>query len=185
MAVKGLGGFHVITSSTKYEPIMKLRNKKDRKNKPFAIMGKDVQSIKSFACVNDLEEKILTSMTKPIVLLDKSNNYFLSPFISPNLHNVGVMLPYMGLHIILFESIEEPALVMTSGNESGNPIIKDNKEAIKSLGHYVDYFLIHNREIFSRCDDSIIKVIEDNPILLRRSRGFVPSKISLDRKSVV
>ncbi|MGB9167859.1 MAG: carbamoyltransferase HypF [Nitrososphaeraceae archaeon] len=181
IAAKGLGGFHIITSSINSDPILKLRNKKDRKNKPFAIMGKDVESIKSFACVNDLEEKTLTSMTKPIVLLHKSNNYFLSPFISPNLHNIGVMLPYMGLHIILFKLIEEPALVMTSGNESGNPIIKDDKEAIKSLGNYVDYLLVHNREIFSRCDDSITKIIEDTPILLRRSRGFVPSKISFTK----
>jgi len=181
IAAKGLGGFQIITSSINSDPIMKLRNKKDRKNKPFAIMGKDVESIKSFACVNDLEEKTLTSMTKPIVLLHKSNNYFLSPFISPNLHNIGVMLPYMGLHIILFKLIEEPALVMTSGNESGNPIIKDDKEAIKSLGNYVDYLLVHNREIFSRCDDSITKIIEDIPILLRRSRGFVPSKISFTK----
>jgi hydrogenase maturation protein HypF len=111
IATKGLGGFHIITSSINSDPIMKLRNKKDRKNKPFAIMGKDVESIKSFACVNDLEEKILTSITKPIVLLDKGNNYLLSPFISPNLHNIGVMLPYMGLHIILFKFIEEPALL--------------------------------------------------------------------------
>lgn len=181
IAVKGLGGFHIITSSTNSDPIMKLRNKKDRKNKPFAIMGKDIESIKSFACLNELEEKILNSITKPIVLLDKSNNYFLSPFISPNLHNIGVMLPYMGLHIILFKFIDEPALVVTSGNESGNPIIKDNKQAIKSLGNYVDYLLVHNREIFSRCDDSIIKIIEDTPVLLRRSRGFVPSKISFTK----
>lgn len=181
IAAKGLGGFHIITSTTNSDPIMKLRSKKDRKNKPFAIMGKDVESIKSFACVSDLEEKILTSITKPIVLLDKSNNYFLSPFISPNLHNIGVMLPYMGLHIVLFKFIKDPALVMTSGNQSGNPIIKDNKEAIKYLGNYVDYFLVHNREIFSRCDDSIIKIIQDTPVLLRRSRGFVPSKISFTK----
>jgi hydrogenase maturation protein HypF len=183
IAAKGIGGFHIITSATNSNPIIKVRDKKNRKNKPFAIMSKDLESTRSFAILNQMEEKILSSLTRPIVILEKSKNYFLSSSISPTLNTIGVMLPYSGFHLSLLNHVRDPVLVMTSGNNKDNPIIKNEKEAVKSLGDCVDYFLVHDREIFTQCDDSIFKIIENNPILLRGSRGLSPLKITFPKKS--
>jgi len=177
VAIKGLGGFHIATSAINSDPIERLRIRKNRQNKPFAVMSKDFTSIKNFAIVSNVEKKVLSSHMKPIVLLNKNDDYCLSPLVSPKLHNIGVMLPYTGLHVILFQFVDEPALLMTSANNRNSPIITDNTDALTSLGSYVNYFLVHDREIFSKCDDSILKVINDNPLLLRRSRGYVPSLI--------
>jgi len=179
IAIKGNGGFHVATATTNSTPIEKLRRIKHRSQKPFAIMTRNLEAIKTFAEVSTQEEKTLTSYIHPIVLLNKSENYFLSDQIAPKLHNVGVMLPYTGLHIMLFDKVEEPAFVMTSANPPNEPIVKDNEEALKKLGNTVDYFLFHNRDIAHRCDDSVIRLHSSKLTMIRRSRGYAPEPIQL------
>lgn len=179
VAVKGYGGFHVATSSLRSEPIARLRKVKHRANKPFAIMARDLKAARSFAVISQEEERLLTSYMRPIVLLRKSESYYLSDLISPGLHNIGVMLPYSGLHMKLFDQAEEPAFVMTSANPPAEPIVKDEEEALRRLRSIVDYFLLHNRRIAHRCDDSIVRVNSGSPTIIRRSRGYVPSPIYL------
>ena len=183
VAIKGYGGFHVATATTKDEPLIRLRKVKHRKQKPFAIMAKSLEAINSFAEVSVKEAERLTSYTRPIVLLNKSENYYLSDLIAPGLHNVGVMLPYTGLHYMLFDKVDEPAFVMTSANPPNQPIIKDDKEALRRLGDTVDYFLFHNRQIAHRCDDSVIRLHNNHQVFLRRSRGYAPAPIILREKA--
>ena len=182
VAIKGYGGFHVATATTKDEPLIKLRKVKHRRQKPFAIMAKSLEAVKSFAEVSVKEAELLTSYTRPIVLLNKSENYYLSDLIAPDLHNIGVMLPYTGLHYMLFDKVNEPAFVMTSANPPNQPIIKDDKEALRRLGDTVDYFLFHNRQIAHRCDDPVIRLHNNHQVFLRRSRGYAPAPIILREK---
>ncbi len=179
VAIKGNGGFHVSASTTKTEPLVKLRRVKHRKNKPFAIMSPNLETVRSFAEMNPCEAELLTSYRKPIVLLRKGSNYCLSELVSPELHTVGVMLPYTGLHAMLFDEVKEPAFVMTSANPPSEPIVTDNNEAIKKLDSTVDYFLLHNRGIAQRCDDSVVRFHGKNPCLIRRSRGYAPEPIQM------
>jgi len=183
VAIKGYGGFHVATATTKDEPLIRLRKVKYRKQKPFAIMARSLEAIKSFAEVNRKEAELLTSYTRPIMLLNKSDNYYLSDLIAPGLHNVGVMLPYTGLHYMLFDEANEPAFVMTSANPPNQPIIKDDEEALRRLGDTVDYFLFHNRQIAHRCDDSVVRMQGENQVFIRRSRGYAPAPIMLREKA--
>jgi len=183
LAIKGYGGFHVATSTTKDKPLIKLREVKHRSQKPFAIMARNLETIRTFAKVSPTEAELLTSYSRPIVLLDKRDNYYLSDLIAPNLHNVGVMLPYTGLHYMLFDKTNDPAFIMTSANPPNQPIIKDNEEALKTLGNTVDYFLLHNRQIAHRCDDSVIRIHGKRPTFLRRSRGYAPAPIRLKQKA--
>ena len=183
VAIKGNGGFHVAAATTKTEPIARLRRDKHRKQKPFAIMAPDLETVKSFAEVNHWEAELLTSYRKPIILLKKSSNYPLSDLVSPELHSVGTMLPYTGLHAMLFDEVKEPAFVMTSANPPSEPIVTDNKEAISKLGSTVDYFLFHNRQIAQRCDDSVVRFHVKDPCLIRRSRGYAPEPILLKQVS--
>lgn len=179
VAIKGYGGFHVATATTKSKPIARLRKVKHRTQKPFAIMARSLETIKSFAEVSPKEAELLTSYVRPIVLLRKSNDYYLSELVAPGLHNVGVMLPYTGLHYMLFYKVREPAFVMTSANPPNEPIVTEDKEAFKKLGKDVDYFLFHNRPIAQRCDDSVVRLHGESLSLIRRSRGYAPEPIRL------
>jgi len=183
VAIKGYGGFHVAASTLKNEPLVRLRKVKHRRQKPFAIMARNLEVVKTFAHVNDKEAELLTSYTRPIVLLDKNDAYYLSDLIAPALHNVGVMLPYTGLHYMLFDEVDDQAFVMTSANPPNQPIIKDNDEALEQLGNTVDYFLFHNRQIAHRCDDSVVRLHDESLVFLRRSRGYAPSPILLEEKA--
>ncbi|MCK4933912.1 carbamoyltransferase HypF, partial [Candidatus Bathyarchaeota archaeon] len=183
LAIKGYGGFHVATCTTKDPPIQKLRKAKHRAKKPFAIMSRDLKTIHTFAEVNSKEGEILSSLQKPIVLLDKSKDYYLSEQIAPGLHNVGVMLPYTGMHIMLFDEVAEPAFVMTSANSPSEPIVTQNREALEKLRSTVDYFLLHNREIAQRCDDSVVRLHNGKHCFIRRSRGYAPAPIHLHHSS--
>ncbi len=182
VAIKGIGGFHLAASTLLPDPLRKLRGSKRRRQKPFAIMARDLATVKSFARVNPIEEELLTSYHRPIVLLEKNANYNLSDQIAPNLQNVGVMLPYTGLHVILFDSTQERAFVMTSGNAPNEPIVSENDEALKKLGEIAEYFLLHDRRIVNRCDDSVARVVEDSVAVIRRSRGYAPTPILLGSK---
>jgi len=183
VTIKGYGGFHVAASTTKDEPLVRLREAKHRRQKPFAIMARSLEAVQSFAEVSPKEAELLTSYTRPIVLLKKSSGYYLSDLIAPGLHNVGVMLPYTGLHYMLFDEVDEPAFVMTSANPPNQPIVKDDDEALKTLGGIVDYFLFHNRRIAHRCDDSVVRVHGEKTVFIRRSRGFAPAPIMLREKA--
>lgn len=183
LAIKGYGGFHVATSTINDKPLIKLRQVKHRSQKPFAIMARDLKTIKTFAKISPTEKELLTSYSRPIVLLDKDDGYYLSSIIAPELHNVGVMLPYTGLHYMLFDKTDDPAFAMTSANPPNQPIIKDNDEALKILGNTVDYFLFHNRKIAHRCDDSVLRTHEKKVVFLRRSRGYAPAPIKLKQKA--
>ena len=183
LAVKGYGGFHIAASTLKEKPLQTLRTTKHRREKPFAIMARNIDAAKGFAEVSSKEQELLTSPARPVVLLNKSQNYNLSPLVAPHLHNVGVMLPYTGLHYMLFDQVDDPAFVMTSANPPNQPIVKDNEQALKILGSTVDYFLFHNRQIAHRCDDSVMRVHGNRQVFLRRSRGYAPAPIRLKQKS--
>jgi hydrogenase maturation protein HypF len=183
LAVKGYGGFHIAASTMLDEPLLRLRATKHRREKPFAIMAKSLAAAKSFAEVSSKEQQLLVSPQRPIVLLNKNSAYNLSPQVAPHLHNVGVMLPYTGLHYMLFDQVADSTFVMTSANPPNQPIVKDNEEALKILGGTVDYFLFHNRKIAHRCDDSVIRVHGIRQVFLRRSRGYAPAPIRLKEKS--
>jgi hydrogenase maturation protein HypF len=183
VAVKGYGGFHVASSTLKDEPLIRLRKAKHRRQKPFAIMARSLEVVKSFAEVSPKEAELLTSHARPIVLLKKNADYYLSDLVAPGLHNVGVMLPYTGLHYMLFDNVNDPAFVMTSANPPNQPIVKDDDEALKTLGNVVDYFLFHNRRIAHRCDDSVVRVHGEKQVFIRRSRGYAPAPIMLREKA--
>jgi hydrogenase maturation protein HypF len=181
VAVKGIGGTHLACSTMIDETLLRLREAKGkRKFKPFAIMAKDVDSIKKIASVNPVEEKQLTSFRRPIMLLQRNKEYNLSEWVAPGLHNIGVMLPYAGIHYMILKELSEPTLIMTSANPSNFPMYIENNEIIENLS-YVDYFLLHNRTIFQRNDDSVIRMNHIGGHLsqkfLRRSRGWVPEPL--------
>ncbi|MCX8170903.1 MAG: carbamoyltransferase HypF [Candidatus Bathyarchaeota archaeon] len=183
VAVKGYGGFHLAASTLLDEPLKRLRAAKHRRQKPFAIMARSLEAAKSFAKVSPWEERALTSYARPIVLLEKGERYYLSELVSPGLHNVGVMLPYTGLHYMLFDQVSDPAFVMTSANPPNQPIIKDEEEAFRRLRGLVDYFLLHDRRIAHRCDDSVLRMHGDRTVFIRRSRGYAPEPVRLKLKA--
>ncbi|MBI5253112.1 MAG: carbamoyltransferase HypF [Euryarchaeota archaeon] len=174
VAIKGVGGTHLATKTTEDEAVLEIRKILNRPQKPFAIMARDVEAVEKIACLSKREKKLLTSFRRPIVLLKKKNN--LSEHIAPGLHNVGIMLPYAGIHHLLFYYSREPAFVMTSANVPGEPMVIENEE-ILTLNP--EYSLVHDRRIKNRCDDSVIKFVDGKAAFLRRSRGFVPLPIKL------
>jgi hydrogenase maturation protein HypF len=179
LAIKGNGGYHLASSTRLTEPIVRLRKTKFRVQKPLAVMARDLDATRSFAEVTLAEAELMTSYVRPIVLLRKRPGFDLSEQIAPGLHNIGVMLPYTGLHNLLFDETSERAFVMTSANPPNEPIIKDDEEAFARLSDVVDYFLVHNRRISQRCDDSVVRWLDGTPTLLRRSRGYAPAPISV------
>jgi hydrogenase maturation protein HypF len=184
LAVKGYGGFHIAASAVLDKPLLRLRRAKHRRAKPFALVARSMAAIEGFAEVNPKEQELLTSPARPILLLNKKADYNLSPLVAPDLHNVGVMLPYTALHYMLFDHVDDRAFVMTSANPPDQPIVKDNDEALKTLGGTVDYILFHNRKIAQRCDDSVARVHRDRLAFIRRSRGYAPAPIMLKQKAM-
>jgi hydrogenase maturation protein HypF len=178
LAVKGLGGFHLSVDAGSDEAVRKLRSRKYREEKPFAIMVRDVDRVKRIAEVNKEEEILLASPQRPIVLLKKIKNNIISDLIAPSVPNIGIMLPYAPLHYLLLEN-QFAALVMTSANQVDEPICTGNREAADRLRGIADYFLVHNRDILVRCDDSVAFVAAGKPQLMRRSRGYVPRPLAL------
>ena len=177
LAMKGNGGYHLASSARLSEPVVRLRRTKFRLQKPLAVMAKDLEATSSFAEVAPAEAELMTSYVRPIVLLRKRSDFDLSEQVAPGLHNIGVMLPYTGLHSMLFDGTSERAFVMTSANPPNEPIIKDDEEAFARLRDVVDYFLVHDRRISQRCDDSVVRLLDGTVTLLRRSRGYAPAPI--------
>lgn len=174
LAVKGIGGTHLVARTTSDDTVTELRKRLGRFNQPFACMSANVEVIKTFAKVSKVEEKALKLRNRPIVVLNKNDDYCLSPYVSPELHNLGVMLPYSALHHMLFKYSDEPAYIMTSANMPGEPMLTENDEIIKNLDGIADYFLLHNRKIINRCDDSVVRFRGKDMAFIRRSRGYVP-----------
>lgn len=178
LAVKGLGGFHLAADATNPGAVALLRQRKGRAARPFAVMCKDTETVRRFCYLSRAEEEALTSLAAPIVILRRRPGSVLPAGLAPGAGTLGVMVPYTPLHFLLFDH-ELPVLVMTSGNESGLPLAKDNEEALRDLYGIADFFLTHNRPIHRRCDDSLLQVVEGEPCLLRRSRGYVPSPVQV------
>ncbi len=178
VAIKGLGGFHLACEVENAKTIEVLRKRKNRPHKPFAIMVKDIETAKRLAYISKEEEKILSSNKRPIVILNKKESNILPDIIAPNTKKIGIMLPYTPLHYLLFEQ-GISFLVMTSGNVSGGSIQYENNQAIDHLRNIADYFLVHNREINIPVEDSVVKVIDNKEIVIRRARGYTPYAINM------
>ena len=177
LCVKGLGGMHLACRADQPESVKELRRRKEREEKPFALMALDIGSARQLCEISPAEEKLLTSRQRPIVLLKKKDPKAY-PEISEN-DRLGVMLPYTPLHELLLQ--DGPALlIMTSANLSDRPIIKDNAEALRELSDIADGFLLHNRDIVARCDDSLLWELDGEPYFARRSRGWAPEPIEAD-----
>jgi len=180
---RGVGGFHLSCDATSEKAINLLRTRKGRPSKPFAVMISTLEDIEKHCLISNEEKKLLQSPECPIVLLKwKRSLSNISPAVAPNLKYLGVMLPYTPLHHLLLKETGLP-LVMTSGNRSEEPIAKDNDEALRRLSGIADYFLLHNRDIYARYDDSVYMVEDDKPQALRRARGYAPYPIFLPFKS--
>jgi len=178
VAIKGLGGFLLACDATNDTAVKTLRQRKKRSSKPFAIMVATVAEAKRHCYVSPEEENLLTSPQSPIVLMRWREDSSVSREIAPNLRFLGIMLPYTPLHHILLRDTGLP-LVMTSGNLSEEPIARDNDEALRRLSGIADYFLIHNRDIYSRYDDSVAIVERGTSQLVRRARSYAPYPIRL------
>lgn len=174
LAIKGVGGYHLVCDATNKEAIKKLRERKQRPTKPFAVMVKDMKMARDLAHISLKEEEILSSKERPIVLLNSKN---IDENIAPNISRIGLFLPYTPLHLLILDKLNRP-LVATSANISDEPIAT-NKESIEQLEGIYDYLLDHNREIVNGCDDSVVMVVKEQEIILRRARGYAPVSITL------
>ncbi|QHG90837.1 carbamoyltransferase HypF [Sulfurimonas sp. CVO] len=186
LAIKGIGGFHIVCDATNDEALKKLREFKHRPTKPFAIMCKDLEQIKALAYVNEKEEQLLTSKEAPIVVLKKltcQNNLHvkISYFLAPNIDRIGCFLPYTALHHLLFAYLQNP-IVATSANLGDEPIIINAENIFKKLP-FVDFTLDFDREIINGVDDSLVQVVDDKTQILRLARGYAPKVIKLPFKS--
>jgi hydrogenase maturation protein HypF len=179
LAVKGLGGFHLMVAAHHDEAVRRLRELKHREEKPFALMFPSLPPVKAACEVSPLEERLLRSPEAPIVLLRRrSGASALSPSLAPGNPNLGVMLPYTPLHHLLMSALGFP-VVATSGNLSDEPICTDEREALQRLSGLADLFLVHNRPIVRHVDDSIVRVMMGRELVLRRARGYAPLPIKL------
>ena len=184
LAVKGLGGFLLACDATNEAAVLELRRRKRRPDKPFALMVRDLAAARKLCVVSSEDEASLLSPRRPIVILPRRPEAGLACGIAPGDNTLGVMLPYTPLHYLLFSDSPQiesawSALVMTSGNLSEEPIVISNAEAMLQLGGVADWFLLHNRDIATRADDSVVRTFEGRERVLRRSRGFVPQTIDL------
>jgi hydrogenase maturation protein HypF len=180
LAVKGLGGYHLACDAFNNEAVGRLRNRKHRADKPFALMASDLEIIKSICFVDSLEDCLLRSPSRPIVLLRKRQPNRIAEQVAPGQDQLGVMLPYTPLHHLLLKAGSR-MLVMTSGNLSEEPICYRDEDALDRLGQVADYFLVHNRAIHVRCDDSVIRSHNGRELVIRRSRGYAPRPLRLTK----
>lgn len=178
LAVKGIGGYHLAVDACNEEAVRELRRRKKRDEKPFAVMSPSLAEVAEYALFDPMEQRLLEGPERPIVLLRKRENSPVARQVAPSNGYVGVMLPYAPLHHLLLRG-NFTALVMTSGNLSDEPIVYRDEEAGAVLSEIADFFLVHNRGIYIRTDDSVIRVFQGNPLFLRRSRGYVPRAVPL------
>jgi hydrogenase maturation protein HypF len=181
LAVKGLGGFHLACDATNPKAVARLRARKRRPAKPFALMAFDMNAIRENVYTNPAGEKCLSSPQSPIALLPKKEISKVAEAVAPGQSRLGFMLPYTPLHLLLLEPREDfpTALVMTSGNLSEEPIISENQVARERLNNIADGYLFHNRPIHMRIDDSVFTIINEQPYPIRRARGYAPNPLRL------
>ncbi len=182
VAIKGVGGFHLACDALNNDAVLRLRQRKGRDYKPFAMMAASVEVVRKYAIVDHAAEEVLTSPESPIVLLPRRPGAAIAPAVAEGTSTLGFMLCYAPLHHLLFgEGLE--VLVMTSGNMSDEPLICRNELALERLGDVADAFLMHDRDIYRQVDDSIVYFVAGEPVLLRRARGYVPTPIYMEQAS--
>jgi len=178
VAIKGLGGYHLACDPFDEKAVKALRSRKFRQDKPFALMARDVEQARELCHISSEEKKLLASPARPIVLLDRREDSGVAEDIAPRQKTLGVMLAYTPLHHLLLHDAGVP-LVMTSGNNADEPIAYRDGESFDHLGGIADYFLLHDRPIHMRCDDSVMRVVKGEPYHLRRSRGYAPAPLGV------
>jgi hydrogenase maturation protein HypF len=189
VAIKGIGGYHLACDPFNESAVLALRERKGRQDKPFALMARDLEQVKSLCRVDEDEAELLAAQARPVVLLPRREPSDVSRAVAPRQQTLGVMLPYAPLHHILLHDARIP-LVMTSGNLSEEPIAYHDKSALKSLAGIADFFLVHDRPIHMRCDDSVVRVepraatspLDKGLSYLRRSRGYAPAPTKVAQK---
>ncbi|MEH2413937.1 carbamoyltransferase HypF [Nostoc sp.] len=178
VAIKGLSGIHLACDATQETAVQKLRQRKKRYHKPFALMARDIEIIEEYCTINAKEKELLASPAAPIVLLQAIGKKVVASSVAAGQNTLGFMLPYTPLHHLILRRMNRP-IVLTSGNLADEPQCIDNDEAREKLDHIADYFLFHNREIINRVDDSVVRVVGDKIQTIRRARGYAPAPISL------
>jgi hydrogenase maturation protein HypF len=179
VAIKGIGGFHLSVDATSEAAVTRLRERKHRYGKPLAVMVANLEAARRICALTTEEETLLTTVARPIVLARKKDSGGIAEAVAPGIPWLGVFLPYAPLQQLLFADGRVRALVMTSANLSEEPIAIVNEEAKARLGAIADAFLMHDREILQRCDDSVAAIVDGAPQLIRRARGFVPLGMEL------
>lgn len=182
IALKGIGGFHLACDALSGKATKELRVRKGREKKPFALMVKDLQWVNQYCEISEGERELLESKERPIVLLRVKKEFPTKEYISPDIDTIGVMLPYSPLHYLLFHYVNTP-IVLTSANYSNKPMVCENKTALEKLRMYADIFIIHNRDIVNRCDDSVVFHVNNQNIVIRPGRGFAPVNWSVESKN--
>jgi hydrogenase maturation protein HypF len=178
IAVKGIGGYHLICDATNEQTVREMRKRKHRDEKPMAVMFPDLESLKSEAVTDTLEERAITSIERPVVIVRKKPGGSVADSVSPDNSTIGVFLPYAPLHYLMLRKLKGPA-VATSANITDDPIAKDEPDAFARLSTIADYFLSHNRVIRRRCDDSVVRIVAGQQVPVRRSRGFAPLPVDV------
>ena len=181
VAIKGMGGFHIVCDATNEDAIKNLREKKNRPSKPFAVMFKNLQEIKKHTTLSQKEEEVILSKEKPIVIVNKSENNKICNSVALDINRLGVFLPYTPLHFLLFRYLNNP-IIATSANLKDEPIIKSVEDIFIKLFNSVDYVLDFNREIINACDDSIVQVVNNDIQILRLARGYTPISFKTQKK---
>jgi hydrogenase maturation protein HypF len=179
VAVKGLGGFQLACRADQDDPVRALRRRKRRPTKPFAVMVGSLAEARALALLTEQDGRLMSSARSPVVLAPRRKDASLSPEVAPGIEDVGLLLPTTPLHVELFDGPEPTALVMTSANLSEEPICRGNREAQERLAGLADFFLLHDRDVVRRIDDSVVRSTPIGPILVRRARGWVPEPLPL------
>ena len=182
LAVKGLGGFHFAVDAMNSAAVERLRQRKRRIAKPFAVMVRDLEAARRFCQIDAEAQTLLSSRQRPIVLAPKTRSSAVAENVAPNQLDLGLFLPYTPLHHLIFAAGKFTVLVMTSGNLSEEPVAIDNREAVDRLGNIADFFLVHDRKILLRCDDSVVRHSVGRLRQIRRSRGYVPAPVRLHKE---